>query len=461
MAVRIRREYTTEILAVVPGQSLARAALAGHDLRGACLRQANLSAANLEGADLRGADLFLADLRGASLAGADLRGASLVGARLRGTDLTAALWDTETLWPFGFRAPQPGESPPARGGWLARYPSLQRCDVCSGRLTAADVLFSLHRRGRLTYPVESLANPGHERPILLICHGCREWAAAYRRSRASPRPGFPSPGPDQSRANGAGSSCELPAAPPTPVRPTDRRRPAAQSMAQGPAHPGSCHPQALVHRPAPAERAANRTVGYSIALPVLASLGIAVWVTGLGALAYAAFWCLALFTVASIEASALATPLKGSLPSLTSLGGEWVVRAEAELPGCRPEFRIRFDPPTAAVPASLRIAGLGGRTLRATPLPRQADGLWLHLDDGPRSWTLLVSPSPDGRQLRGVLTGTDPETGARLRARLTAERSGSVEPPVQRRPAPVDLRLASRAATAAHSRNGAIPHETQ
>jgi hypothetical protein len=57
------------------------------------------------------------------------------------------------------------------------------CDVCSGRISAADFLFCWRQRHRLSYPVERLENAYHERPIRWVCDRCHQWAIEYRRSR--------------------------------------------------------------------------------------------------------------------------------------------------------------------------------------------------------------------------------------------------------------------------------------
>jgi hypothetical protein len=77
------------------------------------LRRANLMGANLEGAyliktDLREANLVgsileNARLQGANLTGAHLEQADLSGANLRGTILKDITFDSDTIWPKGFR----------------------------------------------------------------------------------------------------------------------------------------------------------------------------------------------------------------------------------------------------------------------------------------------------------------------------------------------------------------------
>ena len=72
---------------------LAGANLIGADLRGADLKYADLAGANLIGADLRGADLTDANLIGADLADVDLIYADLTDANLIGADLSHTLTD--------------------------------------------------------------------------------------------------------------------------------------------------------------------------------------------------------------------------------------------------------------------------------------------------------------------------------------------------------------------------------
>jgi hypothetical protein len=54
------------------------------------------------------------------------------------------------------------------------------CEVCTGRLTLAEMAFCVRRGGNFTYPVEQLDDPGHERPIRAICRRCYRWAVDYR-----------------------------------------------------------------------------------------------------------------------------------------------------------------------------------------------------------------------------------------------------------------------------------------
>jgi uncharacterized protein YjbI with pentapeptide repeats len=74
-------------------------AKAGAELEGADLSNAELVAADLEGADLRNADLHDADMDLAKLEGVDMRGAILSGAKLKW-----ATYNSETVWPAGFKA---------------------------------------------------------------------------------------------------------------------------------------------------------------------------------------------------------------------------------------------------------------------------------------------------------------------------------------------------------------------
>jgi hypothetical protein len=106
-----------------------QADLQGSDFRGASLFGASFDTANLSGAlfsaptsssgqplkqtsDLRNVNFHRAILVGARFDGADLRGAHLEGADLRNSrgleeaDLDGATYDSSTLWPEGFWAPE-------------------------------------------------------------------------------------------------------------------------------------------------------------------------------------------------------------------------------------------------------------------------------------------------------------------------------------------------------------------
>lgn len=98
--------------AVIWGQNLETAYLAGADLSeshlqgvvlaGANLESANLRACDLRDADLRSAILTRADLTRANLGASDLRGADMRWACLRDAVLQGAIYDEGTRFPVGF-----------------------------------------------------------------------------------------------------------------------------------------------------------------------------------------------------------------------------------------------------------------------------------------------------------------------------------------------------------------------
>jgi hypothetical protein len=101
---------------------LGDACLRGVDLAGADLTHTYLSGADMSGADLSGAILVCAIMTDVDLSRADLRGTDLRGARLTDCTMTDAVYDADTIFPWGFD-PDLGGAPggPGSGGGPMTY----------------------------------------------------------------------------------------------------------------------------------------------------------------------------------------------------------------------------------------------------------------------------------------------------------------------------------------------------
>jgi hypothetical protein len=78
---------------------------------------------------------------------------------------------------------------------------MRECDVCSARLKLVEAAYCWFHRGQLSYPVEKIDDPFHERPVTHMCARCREWAEEYRRTcrRPSGRPRLEEPTSSEAR----------------------------------------------------------------------------------------------------------------------------------------------------------------------------------------------------------------------------------------------------------------------